>query len=135
MTAVDTSVVVPALLGWHEHHDMCRRAAAGATIPAHALIETYSVLTRLPAPHRIESRAAADLLRRWFPMERILAASVALQHAVLSELDGAGVSGGATYDALIALTARQHDEDLLTRDVRASRTYRRVGAQHRLIEP
>lgn len=45
----------------------------------------------------------------------------------------AGVSGGATYDGLIALTAIEHDLELLSRDRRAARTYRALGARFRLI--
>ena len=48
MIAADSSVVVAALLDWHEAHEASRQAAQGAVIPAHALAETYSVLTRLP---------------------------------------------------------------------------------------
>jgi hypothetical protein len=40
----------------------------GAALPAHALLETYSVLTGFPPPHR----AAPDLVGEWlddrFPM-------------------------------------------------------------------
>jgi predicted nucleic acid-binding protein len=45
-----------------------------------------------------------------------------------------GVKGGATYDGLIALTALEHDLELVSRDRRAARTYRALGARFRLIE-
>jgi predicted nucleic acid-binding protein len=48
-------------------------------------------------------------------------------------LAAAGVSGGATYDGLIALTALEHDLELLTRDGRAERTYRALDVPHRLL--
>lgn len=61
----DTSVLVPALLSWHERHDDARRAVHGVRgVPAHVLVESYSVLTRLPAPSRLAPAAAADLLAR-----------------------------------------------------------------------
>lgn len=68
MRALDTSVVIPALLGWHEAHEPARRAA----VPSHAPLETYSVLTRLPAPHRVSSEVAEQLLAAWFPATRII---------------------------------------------------------------
>lgn len=38
-----------------------------------------------------------------------------------------GVAGGASYDGLVALAARDHDATLATRDARAVGTYERVG--------
>jgi predicted nucleic acid-binding protein len=66
--AVDTSVVVAALLGWHEAHEPARRAlerglaAERIVMPAPALLEAYAVMTRLPSPHRIRPADAAALL-------------------------------------------------------------------------
>jgi predicted nucleic acid-binding protein len=135
VSAIDTSVAVPALLSWHEHHELCRRAASGNRIPAHALIESYAVLTRLPPPHRIDASRAVELLSSWFPPLRVLTAPASLQRSVLATLGDAGIEGGASYDALIALTAQHHGEELLTRDVRARRTYDRIGVPYRLFEP
>ena len=68
--AVDSSVLVAALLGWHEHHvaafrvlDAVLAADDDLVLPVHALIETYAVLTRLPAPHRLSPKAAAPSSR------------------------------------------------------------------------
>lgn len=38
-----------------------------------------------------------------------------------------GVSGGATYDGLVALAARENGAVLVTRDARARSTYEAVG--------
>jgi predicted nucleic acid-binding protein len=51
-----------------------------------------------------------------------------------SRLAAAGVSGGATYDGLIALTAQEFDLELLSRDRRAARTYRALGIGFQLLE-
>lgn len=51
-----------------------------------------------------------------------------------SRLVAAGVSGGATYDGLIALTALKHDLELISRDARAVRTYNALGVPYRLIK-
>ena len=70
--ALDTSVVVAARLGVHEHHALAApfvaacRAASGLILPLPALIESYSVLTRLPLPLRLERAAVRDALRQTF---------------------------------------------------------------------
>jgi predicted nucleic acid-binding protein len=51
----------------------------------------------------------------------------------VSEIHRRGVSGGAVYDALIALTAAEHEAELLSLDGRAEATYRRCGANYRLL--
>ena len=61
MKVVDSSVVVAALIDWHPHHDIALRVLGKKPrIVAHALIESYSVLTRLPAP--LATGAIAQML-------------------------------------------------------------------------
>lgn len=53
MTAVDSSVAVAAFGEWHVLNEPARAVLdEGAALPAHALLETYSVLTGFPPPHR-----------------------------------------------------------------------------------
>jgi len=40
-----------------------------------------------------------------------------------------GIAGGAVYDALVALAAREHRAALATRDARARGTYDAVGVE------
>ena len=56
--AVDTSVVVAAFASWHEHHLKRRTSLLDQDVRLieHCSLETYSVLTRLPAPHRCPGR-------------------------------------------------------------------------------
>lgn len=133
MTAVDTSVVVAALTQWHEAHDAARVAAHGAKIPAHALVESYSVLTRLPGGLRLAPRTARSLLVAWFPEGRILRPPDGYPRALVERLSDAQVAGGASYDGLVGLTAAAHGEALFTRDVRAAVTYRVLGVPYRLL--
>lgn len=133
MAAVDTSVAVPALLGWHERHEVCRRAAAGARVPAHVVLEVFSVLTRLPPPHRVDADVAHEAVRQWFPPTSVLTLDVEAQRASLDFLHAAGVEGGSVYDGVVALTVAAHDERLLTRDRRAIRTYEALGIDFELI--
>lgn len=133
MKAADTSVVVAALASWHEGHAAASAAiAAGVRLPAHCLVESYSVLTRLPPPHRFEPRVARDLLRATFANPP-LTLDAAAHAALIDRLVEAGVSGGAAYDALIGVTSARHDALLLTRDERAMRVYSALGVRFELV--
>lgn len=133
MNALDTSVVVAAVLSWHEAHEAARRAAIGAGLAAHALLESYSVLTRLPAPHRLAPEVAGALLAGWFPPERVLVPAPAVMRSIVPRLAEAGIGGGAVYDALIGLTAAEHGAELRTRDHRAAATYDALSVPYRLV--
>lgn len=133
MLAFDTSMVVACFGAWHEHHE----AAAALLeqqprLATHTTLEAYSVLTRLPAPFRAEPAIAAEFLARTFPAPRLH-----LTPALHDDLPGSfarlGISGGAVYDALIGLTAREAGAELATLDRRAHDTYRRVGVAVRLL--
>jgi predicted nucleic acid-binding protein len=131
--AADSSVTIAALLADHPAHKTAADALARCkTTIAHVAIETYSVLTRLPAPHRVDARIADTILK-----ERLATAHAALEAAdyaaAPAKLADAGVSGGASYDGLIALTALEHDLEILTRDKRAERTYRALNAPYQLL--
>ena len=62
--ALDTSVAVPLLVRTHEQHVAVTRWWNGrpVALSGHALAETYSVLTRLPADLRLAPADAARLL-------------------------------------------------------------------------
>ncbi len=132
MTAVDTSVVLPALLSWHEHHESCRSATQGAALPAHVGLESYSVMTRLPSPHRVSPATAAALIEGWFSGRRLLAPE-RLQRELVVTVSELGIAGGSVYDALVGLTAKAANEELLSRDERAVRTYKALGVSFRLL--
>lgn len=128
----DTSVLVPALLEWHPAHEESRASlAAVGAVPAHVLLECFSVLTRLPAPHRL-SAADAGALASALPWD-VLMLTPAAHRTLLSSLGPAKVRGGAVYDALIAATARAHELELLTRDTRARPTYDAMGVAFRML--
>jgi predicted nucleic acid-binding protein len=131
--AADSSITIAALLSDHPAHGTATEAlAACSTTIAHAAVETYSVLTRLPAPHRVDAATAATVLKeRTPPIFATLDASAYAKAP--TRLATAAVSGGATYDGLIALTALEHDLELFTRDKRAVRTYRALNVSYRLL--
>lgn len=131
--AVDSSVAVAAILADHEAHERSSDALARSAVTiAHVASETYSVLTRLPAPARLDGATAAALVRARLPDE-LVSLDAASHWTTLETMASAHVSGGSTYDGLIALTARRHDLELLSRDFRAMRTYAALGARFRML--
>lgn len=133
MIAVDTSVLVAAFAAWHEAHNLAITALARAPrLPVHVLLETFSVLTRLPPPHR----APAQLVDAFFQehlRQRPLTLPAGEQRALVSLAVKAGLAGGAIYDALVGATAKHAGASLLTRDRRALSTYDAVGVRYELL--
>lgn len=133
MIAVDSSVAIAAFGDWHELNAAARAVLdAGVALPAHALLETYSVLTGFPPPHR----AAPDLVMTWlddrFP--RILPPPPAReQRDLLRTLAAAGRTGGAVYDGLVGLTARRAGATLVTADARAAAVYELTEVEIRFL--
>ncbi|MBM7471717.1 type II toxin-antitoxin system VapC family toxin [Subtercola frigoramans] len=131
--ALDTSVSVPLLVKAHDAHDVVSAWAAGRVLglSGHALVETYSVLTRLPGDSRVDPADAVLLIDDNFPEHFVLSAeATSTSHR---ELARNGVSGGATYDGLVALAAREHEAVLVTRDARARQTYEALGVKVEII--
>jgi len=125
--AVDTSVAIPLLVQTHVAHEAVVRWWAGreVALSGHALAETYSVLTRLPGDVRVAPADAAQLLEDRFSPPLLLGSETARRlPGLLSRME---ISGGAVYDAMVALAALEHKVDLATRDARARDTYERVG--------
>ncbi len=113
--ALDASVVVALVAGWHEKHEVTRSAleAMGRKghdlfVPTPALIESYSVLTRLPPPHRLSPKVALQLLRANFERTRTPALLRTQVWKTLDEAVERAVAGGRVHDWIIARTA-SHD--------------------------
>jgi predicted nucleic acid-binding protein len=108
MIAVDSSVVIPLLCIWHEFHE--RAAIALQTrkkllLPLPVLNESYSVLTRLPSPYRVQGSAAYQSLHGSFSDASIATLPADKAWSFLDEVQVAGITGGRIYDALIAAIA------------------------------
>ncbi len=130
---VDTSVVVAAFSSWHEQHDVAQGAIRiGVGVVGHVVIESYSVLTRLPEPHRAPPELVRDFLAATFPGAPLTLDDNAVR-ALPARLVACGVSGGATFDGLIALTAAGHHATLLSLDRRAAETYRQCNVRFELL--
>jgi predicted nucleic acid-binding protein len=126
---VDTSVAVALAVADHEHHDDTFERTRGRRLGlcGHAAFETFSVLTRLPAPARRTPATVARLLATNFPQSRFLDADASA--ALLARLDAIGVAGGSVYDALVGATAAAHGLPLASRDRRALETYRALAVE------
>jgi predicted nucleic acid-binding protein len=119
----DTSCMVAAVCSWHEHHQRAALAIEShlnrserMVVAAPALIEAYSVLTRLPAPHRLSPADALSLMEANF-MRRVKVVALPAEDykAILCGAPTAGISGGRIYDAIIAACAhRENARTLLT---------------------
>jgi predicted nucleic acid-binding protein len=127
MIAVDSSVAIAGFASWHDSHAAARKVLErGPRLVAHAALETYSVLTRLPAPHRAQPGLVADYLRRRFPGP-LLSLPPDRHDELVSALAHRNIAGGQVYDALIGLTATAHAATLVSLDRRAALVYEAVG--------
>jgi predicted nucleic acid-binding protein len=131
--APDTSVVVAGFASWHEGHGPAAATLAREPrVPAHVLVETYSVLTRLPPPHKAPFDLVTAFLAQRFRRTPLTLAPRAWLR-LLDQAAELGVTGGAVYDALVAATARAAGATLLTRDRRAIAVYERMGVAYELV--
>lgn len=134
MKVADSSAAIGAASPWHEHHEACFAALAPVRpgIVAHAAIETFSVLTRMPDPNRLSPVEAVLFLDDWFE-DRWIGLAPAEQRRLVGRLSELGISGGATYDALIGAAAAAEGATLVTLDRRALAIYALVGADVELV--
>ena len=129
----DTSVIVPSLLRWHASHAQAAAALRDVRqVPAHALVESFSVLTRLPLPHALRPSLACEALAHAFPEEPLTLSATAYL-GVVRRLADAGLMGGRVYDAVVGATAAEAGRRLITADRRAVVTYSLVGAEYELL--
>ena len=130
---MSTSAAVPYLMASHVAHRVTRRHLRGRALvlTGHSLVETYSVLTRLPRDARVSPPDAVRLIEANFGEPAILEPDEAA--SVPQLLAPLGIAGGATYDALVALAARASSLPLATRDTRAATTYVALGIEVDLI--
>lgn len=129
---LDTSAAIALVQQEHPAHPAVLAAVRGHPLglSGHAETETYSVLTRLPPPHRLTPPTALRLIRANFPQTKRLPSTASSE--VLEELVTRGLAGGTAYDALVGLAARHHDLPLLSCDARAASTYQALGVRFAL---
>ena len=116
--ALDTSVLVAALWTEHREHAVARRWVLPAERPdlsrvicAHALAETWSVLTRLPVRPRISPAAAEAMMVQLAASLDVLPVDAELQCVAIQRCARRGLAGGAVHDALHLAAAEACDAD------------------------
>ncbi len=124
---------MPLLVTSHPQHVAVSQWAIGRRLglSGHALAETYSVLTRLPGDARVDPTDAVTLIDENFPEPLQLRADAA--RGAHRDFARRGIAGGATYDGLVALAAREHGAVLVTRDARAKATYDALGVNTEVL--
>ena len=137
MTAPDTSVLVAGLDSSHPFHQQAQDALGEVRrrgrLIAHTIAETFAVLTAA-GPYGLRGAPVLAYLDRFLDREPIGLQPTAYVRA-LAELTEIDLVGGAVYDALIALAARDAGATLVSLDRRAAATYRRCRAQFELVLP
>lgn len=117
---IDSSCLVAAICSWHEDHEATRRefekrrrTGEPLIMAAPALVETYSVLTRLPLPHRLTSPVAFQLIEQNWGEHETVALTADQYWKTLRSAQAEGIGGGLVYDALIAACARRAKAEIL----------------------
>jgi predicted nucleic acid-binding protein len=134
----DTNVIVAGLLVDHDRHDVCRswldrakNKEFQALISVHSLAELYSVLTRLPMPHRLSPRTVERMLNENLANFERIALSVTDYEIVLADVIRLGITSGGIFDALISRAAIVGQADrILTFNVR---DFERLGDEVRQL--
>lgn len=131
--ALDISVAVPYLMRGHSAHVHVRQWLAGVetVLTTHSLVETYSVLTRLPGDARVAPVDAVRLIDD--NMGAVVAVPEAAAMVLHQRMARHGVAGGAVHDALVGIAASAAALTLVTRDVRAAGTYTALEVDHVLL--
>jgi predicted nucleic acid-binding protein len=127
----DSSVVIAAFASWNRHHEAAVEALAENDVRdllAHAELESYSVLTRLPEPFRAEPGLVAEYLHKGYSGSRLVLPERE-RRGFVTRLASLSIAGGAVHDALVAATALHHGQGLLSCDRRATSVYSRLGVE------
>ena len=106
----DSSVLVPAYVDAHVHHEASRRIYLRAEkkhdcCAAHSLAEVYATLTRLPGNLRASGDQAMLFLADMAERLTFIALDAEEYWAAIADAADSGVVGGLTYDALLARCA------------------------------
>lgn len=113
MVLPDTSILIAAFCAWHEHHEIALKALTMADkreslmIAVPVLVETYAVLTRLPAPHRLTPRSAAEMIHSNLQSNELVTLQRRGCWKMLADFAKREISGGLTYDAIVVACAAQ----------------------------
>lgn len=137
MIAPDSSVLVAGFVTGHRFHGAAVSALAevrsGGCLVAHTMAETYAVLSAPGGVYRVEPGAVVAYLDQFVERTSPIQPQPDAYGEALDLLAGEGRVGGAIYDALIALAARDAGATLVSLDRRAERIYELCGVEARLL--
>lgn len=107
---LDTSVLVATFYGEHEHHEpsfalFLQQKKSTACTAAHCIAEVYSVVTGMLGKDRSSPDEALLFLRDVRERLSMVTLDELEYFKVLEDAASSGISGGSTYDALIARCA------------------------------
>lgn len=116
--ALDTSVLVAALVEDHPHHRRAvfwlqARRSLTRVASWHAYAETWSVLTALPIEPRVTGEVATAVLERLRRSVVLVPPKPATYQAAAARCGARGARSGAIYDAIHLVTAEAEGADLL----------------------
>jgi predicted nucleic acid-binding protein len=134
--APDSSVLIAGFVSSHRFHEAAlpslAAVAARGSLIAHTIAETYSVLSTPGGIYRAEPRSVVEYLDQFLGEAPIPVLPAAHREAI-DLLAANGRPGGAVYDALIALAARDAKVTLVSLDGRAAPTYELCGVDAQLL--
>jgi predicted nucleic acid-binding protein len=138
--AADSNVLVAATQADHPRHAAAIAALESVldgndilVLPVHSLVETYSVLTRLPPPARLAPSIAMGSIRNFVAQGEVVSLSSVRVLELLDHGAATGITGGRIYDKLIGTTAVEAGaEVLLTFN---ARHFANLGLSLRVVEP
>ncbi|MDR0592722.1 MAG: type II toxin-antitoxin system VapC family toxin [Bifidobacteriaceae bacterium] len=130
---LDTGAALALINPAHPANQAVAAATAGKRLglSGHAAFETLSVVTRMPAPHRLSGPEALRLIGENFPDTRFLSPAAAA--ALPTRLVAKNVVGGSVWDGLVGAAAEEHGLTLLTCDRRARSTYEALGVAYLMV--
>lgn len=136
---IDSSVIVPLLALRSGNHQRARAAydsllqqGAEFVVTDHALLESFSVLSRSPRPYGATPLEAEDLLRRNFASTLIAPMRPGMVWDLIHLTLSRGFWGGRVYDAAIAMaTFEAGARLLLTSNVKDFHSVAPVGLEVR----
>src|SRR5437870_1969909 len=101
MDALDSSVLVAAMVEIEPHHKACDALLdrAGVRVFGHALVETFNILTGGRAGFRIPAQDAAELIEKSIlPYVEVVALSLREMMVAMKDAQPRGVRGAAIFD-------------------------------------
>lgn len=140
LIAADATVTVAALVGWHERHKAASASIEAALsrktliLPAPVVVESYAILTRLPAQHRLTHADAFHLLRSSFGSARLVGLRTRDTWSMLRRWSVAPIGGNDAYDAMLVDAAREAGAKVLL-SFRRAELERVAGAGLEVVEP